>query len=155
MSAHPRQERGGARLSQHGVTAPGDDADYVDPEGNQSGRGSGFLSAKRVPGRFHHPRLGMARAGPSRSIGPPAWGQHGFLYMNRESKIDDRVPIPVMLDTALAARRPRFRLQHWIVEVEGLAQSCHPGKTTEGWHPDFTTRALVKQLLLRGPCLRA
>ena len=33
-SAHPRQERGGARLSQHGVTAPGDDADYVDLEGN-------------------------------------------------------------------------------------------------------------------------
>ena len=33
-SAHPRQERGGARLSQHGVTAPGDDAGYVNPEGN-------------------------------------------------------------------------------------------------------------------------
>ena len=33
-SAHPRQERGGARLSQHGVTAPGDDAGHVDLEGN-------------------------------------------------------------------------------------------------------------------------
>ena len=33
-SAHPRQERGGATLSQHGVTAPGDDAGHVDLEGN-------------------------------------------------------------------------------------------------------------------------
>ena len=34
MSAHPRQERVGARLAQHGVTAPDDDAGYVDLEGN-------------------------------------------------------------------------------------------------------------------------
>ena len=34
VGPHPRQERGGARLSQHGVTAPGDDAGHVDLEGN-------------------------------------------------------------------------------------------------------------------------
>ena len=33
-SAHPRQERGGARLAQNRVTAPGDDAGYVDPKGD-------------------------------------------------------------------------------------------------------------------------
>ena len=33
-SAHPRQERGGATLTQHGITAPGDDAGHVDLEGN-------------------------------------------------------------------------------------------------------------------------
>ena len=43
-SAHPRQERGGARLSQHGVTAPGDDAGHVDLEGNhQVGDQDSFL----------------------------------------------------------------------------------------------------------------
>ena len=33
-SAHPRQERGGATLTQNRVTEPGDDAGYVDPEGD-------------------------------------------------------------------------------------------------------------------------
>ena len=33
-SAHPRQERGGATLTQNRVTAPDDDAGYVDPEGD-------------------------------------------------------------------------------------------------------------------------
>ena len=71
----------------------------------------------------------------------------GFL-----SKIDDRVHIPVMLDMALAARRPRFRLQHRIVEVEGLASPAIRGRQPGKWHPDFTPRDLVKQLLLYG-CL--
>ena len=34
VGPHPRQERGGARLSQHGVTAPDDGVGYVDLEGN-------------------------------------------------------------------------------------------------------------------------
>ena len=33
-SAHPRQERGGATLTQNRVTEPGDDAGYVDHEGD-------------------------------------------------------------------------------------------------------------------------
>ena len=44
VSAHPRQERGGARLAQHRVTAPGDDAGHVDLEGNhQVGDQDSFL----------------------------------------------------------------------------------------------------------------
>ena len=38
-----------------------------------------------LPGRFHHPCPEMARAGPSRSMRPPAWGQYGVLYNNQES----------------------------------------------------------------------
>ena len=68
-----------------------------------------------LPGRFHHPCLGMARAGPSREHRPPAWGQHGVLYNNQ--KLMTAFPIPVMLGTGLAARRPRFRLQHRIVSI--------------------------------------
>ena len=32
-----------------------------------------------LPGQFHHPGLGMARAGPSRSIGPLPGGSMGFF----------------------------------------------------------------------------
>ena len=49
--------------------------------------------------------------------------------MNRESKIDNRVQIPVMLGMTPAARRPRFRLQHLIVEVKGLASPAIRGGT--------------------------
>ena len=37
------------------------------------------LPASGLPGWFHHPCLGMARAGPSRSIGPLPGGSMGFF----------------------------------------------------------------------------
>ena len=77
-SAHPHQERGGARLAQHGVTAPGDDAGHVDLEGKHQVGDQDSFRQRRVTGRFHHPRLGMARAGPSRSIGPLPGGSKFF-----------------------------------------------------------------------------
>ena len=64
-SAHPRQERGGARLSQHGVTAPGDDAGYVDLEGN---RKAGCRASFTIPVRNDQSR-------PVTEHRPPAWGQ--------------------------------------------------------------------------------
>ena len=78
-----------------------------------------------LPGRFHHPGPEWpepARHGASAPCLGAAWGSL------QESNIDDRVHIPVMLDTALAARRPRFRLQHWIVAVEGLASPAIRGR---------------------------
>ena len=77
-SAHPRQERGGATLAQHGVTAPGDDAGHVDLEGNhQVGDQDSF--PPKAGYRAVSPSLyGMARAGPSRSIGPLPGGSKFF-----------------------------------------------------------------------------
>ena len=49
-SAHPRQERGGATLTQHGVTAPGDDAGHVDLEGNHQVGDQNSLPPRRVTG---------------------------------------------------------------------------------------------------------
>ena len=69
-SAHPRQERGGARLSQHGVTAPGDDAGHVDLEGKHQVGDQDSFRQRRVAGPVSPSLHGVARAGPSRSIGP-------------------------------------------------------------------------------------
>ena len=131
VSAHPRQERGGARLSQNRVTAPGDDLGYVDLEGDHQVGDQDSFPPRRVAGPVSPSLSGMAE--PARhGASAPCLGAAWVLYMNRESKIDDRVPIPVMLDTALAARRPRFRLQHWIVEVEGLASPAIRGRQQRG-----------------------
>ena len=97
--AHPRQERGGARLSQHGVTAPGDDVGYVDLEGNHQVGDQDSFPPRRVAGPVSPSLHGMARAGPSRSIGPLPGGSMGFFTIIK-SNIDDRVHIPVMLGTA-------------------------------------------------------
>ena len=74
-SAHPRQERGGARLSQHGVTSPDDDADHVDLEGNhQVGDQDSFLLEAGCRTGFTIPvRNGQSR--PVTEHRPPAWGQ--------------------------------------------------------------------------------
>ena len=40
---------------------------------------SGLPAVGGLPGWFHHPCLGMARAGPSRSIGPLPGGSMGFF----------------------------------------------------------------------------
>ena len=78
-SAHPRQERGGARLSQHGVTAPGDDAGHVDLEGNhQVGDQDSFPPKAGYRAGFTDSMVGMARASPSRSIGPLPGGSEFF-----------------------------------------------------------------------------
>ena len=55
-----------------------------------------------------------------------------------------------MLATVLAARRPRFRLQLRTFGVEGLYSPAIRGRQPGKWHPDFTPRDLVKQLLLYG-----
>ena len=75
VSAHPRQERGGARLSQHGVTAPGDDVGYVDLEGNhQIGDQDSFPPKAGFRASFTIPvRNGQTR--PVTEHRPPAWGQ--------------------------------------------------------------------------------
>ena len=78
-SAHPRQESGGARLSQHGVTAPGDDAGYVDLEGNHQVGDQVPFRQRRATGPVSPSLYGMARAGPSRSIGPLPGGSMGFF----------------------------------------------------------------------------
>ena len=60
--------------------------------------------------RKWHPDLTpMARAGPSRSIGPLPGGSLGAAWGSlQESNIDDRVRIPVMLGKGLGAGRLRF-----------------------------------------------
>ena len=74
-SAHPRQERGGATLTQHGVTAPGDDAGHVDLESNhQVGDQDSFPPKAGCRGGFTIPVWEWpepARHGAS----APAWGQ--------------------------------------------------------------------------------
>ena len=89
---------------------------------------------RRVAGRFHHPCLGMARAGPSRSIGPLPGGSKFLKLISGH--------IPVMLATVLAARRIPVGsgLQHRIVGVTGLANPAIRGGQQAEWHPDFTTR---------------
>ena len=74
-SAHPRQEHGGARLSQHGVTAPDDDAGYVDLEGNhQVGDQDSFPPKASFRASFTIPlRNGQSR--PVTEHRPPARGQ--------------------------------------------------------------------------------
>ena len=83
MSAHPRRERRGATLTQHGVTAPGDDLGYVDPEGNhQVGDQDSFPPEAGYRASFTIPSWnGQSR--PVTEHRPPAWGQHGVLYKNR------------------------------------------------------------------------
>ena len=79
-SAHPRRERGGTRLTQHGVTAPDDDAGHVDLEGNhQIGDQDSFPLEAGCRTGFTDSMVGMARAGPSRSIGPLPGGSMGFF----------------------------------------------------------------------------
>ena len=102
---------------------------------------SPVFRSRRVTGPVSPSRSGMARAGPSRSIGPLPGGSMGFftIIKNRfrsklddahrrmgrkssklernpkiKSNIDDRVPIPVMLGTA---RRPSVR-------PPGLGSGC-------------------------------
>ena len=85
-SAHPRQERGGARLSQHGVTAPGDDAGYVDLEGDhQVGDQDSFPPWRRVTGLVSPSLSWNGQSRPVTEHRPPAWGQHGVLYNNQKS----------------------------------------------------------------------
>ena len=57
----------------------------------------------------------------SHGASAPCLGAAWVLYMNRESKIDDRVHNAVMPGTA---RRPRFRLQLRIVRVTGLTSAA-------------------------------
>ena len=78
VSAHPRQERGGAMLSQHGVTAPGDDAGYVDLEGNHQVGDQDSFPPEAGTGPVSPSLSGMARPGPSRSIGPLPGGSKFF-----------------------------------------------------------------------------
>ena len=86
-SAHPRQDRGRATLTQHGVTAPGDDAGHVDLEGNhQVGDQDSFPPEAGCRAGFTIPSYGMARAGPSRSIGPLPGGS---MDSSHESRIKD------------------------------------------------------------------
>ena len=74
-SAHPRQERGGARLSQHGVTAPDDDAGTLISKATIRS-GIRIPSAEGgLPGRFHHPCHGNGQSRPVTEHRPPAWGQ--------------------------------------------------------------------------------
>ena len=77
-SAHPRQGRGGATLTQHGVTAPGDDVGYVDLEGNHQVGDQDSFRQRRVAGPVSPSLYGMDRAGPSQSIGPLPGGSKFF-----------------------------------------------------------------------------
>ena len=57
---------------------------------------------RRVAGPVSPSLSGNGQSRPVTEHRPPAWGQYGVPHMNRESKIDDRVHIPVMLGTARA-----------------------------------------------------
>ena len=114
VSAHPRRERRGATLTQHGVTAPGDDLGYVDLEGDHQVGDQDSFPPRRVAGPVSPSLHGMARAGPSRSIGPLPGGSMGF-FTRIKSNIDDRVHIPVMLGTA---RRLRFAFNFALSELQ-------------------------------------
>ena len=69
---------------------------------------------RRVAGPVSPSLSGNGQSRPVTEHRPPAWGQYGVPHMNRESKIDDRVHIPVMLGTA---RRPSVR-------PPGLSNGC-------------------------------
>ena len=74
-SAHPRQERGGATLTQHGVTAPGDDAGHVDLEGNhQVWDQDSFPPEAGCRAGFTIPSWG-GQSRPVTEHRPLAWGQ--------------------------------------------------------------------------------
>ena len=132
-SAHPRQERGGARLSQHGVTAPGDDAGYVDLEGNHQVGDQDSFPPKRVTGLVSPSLYGMARAGPSRSIGPLPGGNKFFKVITGfkilAPCIAKRHPNPLPVEfrgtgvadvQCHAAREPRWRHDDSGVKPEVL-----------------------------------
>ena len=75
-SAHPRQERGGATLTQqHGVTAPGDDAGHVDLEGNHQVGDQDSFHRRRVAGPVLPSLSGNGQSRPVTEHRPPAWGQ--------------------------------------------------------------------------------
>ena len=144
-SAHPRQEGGGATLTQHGVTVPGDDAGHVDLEGNHQVGDQDSFRQRRATGPVSPSMSGMARAGPSREHRPPAWGQHGFF-----TRINTLVTGFTFRSCWASTRRRPFRLQLRAFRFEDLASPAIRGGGPWKWHPDFTPRDLVKQLLRYG-----
>ena len=81
-SAHPRQERGGATLTQHGVTAPGDGAGHVGLEGKHQVGDQDSFRQRRVTGLVSPSLSGNGQSRPVTEHRPPAWGQHGVLIKN-------------------------------------------------------------------------
>ena len=103
-----------------------------------------------LPGWFHHPCLGMARAGPSRSIGPLPGGSKFFKVItgskswHRASANEHPNPLPVefrgtgVADVQChAAREPRWRHDDSGVKPEALVNQppLHPHPAL-GWRLD-------------------
>ena len=114
VTAHPRQERGAPGYL-NGVTAPGDDAGYVNPESNHQVGDQDSFPPSGLPGRFHHPFMG--RPEPARhGASAPCLGAAWVVYNNRTSM------------TAFPFRSCWIRhLPHGAFGVEGLASPAIRG----------------------------
>ena len=140
VGPHPRQERGGARLSQHGVTAPDDDAGTLISK--VTIRAGIRFRQRRVAGPVSPSLHGVARAGTSRSR-PPAWGSKffkvitGFKFL--APCIEHPNPLPVefrgtgVADVQChAAREPRWYHDDSGVKPEALVNQP-PLHTIRRW----------------------